>query len=140
MSSTSVFPSRRLTFGGVLIAVLGFQLFHLYGLHASKDLPLWDESAYIGWGDEFLQDGKVGSITNAPAYHLLYAAIIRLVGVLPSFHVSQYLLKLTLSALFFLLCFRFSRSIALSALLGVFLACSYFHLNIDVLVYSTTAR
>lgn len=114
---------------------MAFQLYHLYGLQVSKDLPLWDESAYIGWGDEFLQDGKVGSITNAPFYHILYAAVISIAGLMPSFHVMQYLLKPTLTLLVFLLCFRFSKSASLSLLLGLFFAFSYYHLNIDIGVY-----
>lgn len=118
-----------------LVIVLAFQVYHVYGLHVSKDLPLWDESAYVGWGDEFLQDGKVGSITNAPFYHVLYGMVISAVGLLPGFHAVQYLLKLTLTVLVVLLVFRFSRSGALSLVLGVFFAYSYYHLNIDVLVY-----
>lgn len=118
-----------------LVLVLGFQFYLLYGLHVSKDLPLWDESAYIGWGDEFLQDGKVGSITNAPFYHVLYAGVISIAGLLPSFWVMQYALKPLLTMLVVLLVFRFSRSAALSLLLGVIFAYSYYHVHIDVLVY-----
>lgn len=138
MKLASVFPplSRR-TLG--LVVALGlltvFQLYLLYGLHVSKDLPLWDEAAYLGWGDEFLQDGRVGSITNAPAYHVLYAAVISAAELVPSFFAMQYLLKLTLTALVFLLLVRFSKSVTLSLLLGGFFACSYYHLHIDVLVY-----
>lgn len=138
MKLASVFPSLSRRTVGLLVA-LGlltvFQLHLLYGLHVSKDLPLWDEAAYLGWGDEFLQDGRVGSITNAPAYHILYAAVISVTGLLPSFFAMQYLLKLTLTALVFLLVFRFSKSATLSLLLGGFFACSYYHLHIDVLVY-----
>ena len=126
---------RTLAFAAALAVVMGFQLYHLFGLHVSKDLPLWDESAYIGWGDKFLQVWKVGSITNAPFYHILYAMVISVAGLLPGFYVMQYFLKLTLTLLVVLLVFRFARSAALSLLLGVFFAYSYYHLNIDVLVY-----
>ncbi|HVS51476.1 MAG TPA: hypothetical protein VHD62_03905 [Opitutaceae bacterium] len=117
------------------IGLFAFQLYQLYGLHVSKDLPLWDESAYLGWGEKFLQTWKVGSITNSPFYHILYGAVISVVGLLRGFYAMQYLLKLTLTLLVFLLSFRFSRSISLSLLLGTIVAYSYFHLGIDVLVY-----
>lgn len=128
-------PDRRI---GLLIAVAfaaAVQAWHLWGVHVAKDLPLWDESAYIGWGDEFLQDGTVGSITNSPFYHVLYGIVIRAVGVLSSFYAMQYLLKLALTMLVVLLMHWFSRSVALSAFVGVVFAFSYYHLNCEVLVY-----
>jgi hypothetical protein len=126
---------RRTGLALLLVAVIGFQLWHLYGLHVAKDLPLWDESAYVGWGDEFLQDGRVGSITNSPFYHVLYGAVISVFGLVPGFYAMQYVLKLALTALVVLLVHRFSRSVGLSALVGVFFAYSYYHLNCEVLVY-----
>ncbi|HWA85175.1 MAG TPA: hypothetical protein VG710_03040 [Opitutus sp.] len=101
----------------------------------SKDLPLWDESAYLGWGDKFLSVWKVGSITNSPFYHVLYGAVIAVTGLMRAFFAMQYLLKLTLTALLFGLVWRFSRSVALSVLLGVIFAYSYYHLDIEVGVY-----
>jgi len=117
------------------IAVAAFQLFHLYGLHTSKDLPLWDESAYIGWGDEFLQDGKTGSMANAPFYHILYAWIISATGVVKSFYAMQYIMKTCISVFIFFVTLRFSKSIPLSLLTGLVFAYSEYHLNADVLVY-----
>ncbi|HVU24974.1 MAG TPA: hypothetical protein VHE13_12685 [Opitutus sp.] len=127
--------SGRAWFWTGAAAVLLFQLHHLYGLHVSKDLPLWDESAYLGWGDKFLATWKVGSITNSPFYHVLYGAVIAVTGLMRAFFAMQYLLKLTLTALLFGLVYRFSRSVALSVLLGVIFAYSYYHLDIDVGVY-----
>jgi hypothetical protein len=124
-----------LAVGLALLGVAAFQLYHLYGLHISKDLPLWDESAYIGWGEKFLLTWKVGSITNAPFYHILYGGVIAVVGLLPSFFAMQYLLKLTLTLLIFFLTLRFSRSVTLSVLVGTIFAYSYYHLGIDVGVY-----
>ena len=112
-----------------------FQIFHLYGLHTSKDLPLWDEAAYIGWGDEYLQDGKTGSIANAPFYHILYGGLVSLFGVVKSFYAMQYLMKTCVAILFYFVAARFSNSIALSLFTALVLSYSEYHLGAEVLVY-----
>ena len=116
-------------------AVAAFQFFHLHGLHTSKDLPLWDEAAYIGWGDEYLQDGKTGSFANAPFYHILYGGLVSLFGVVKSFYAMQYFMKTCVAILFYFVAIRFSNSIALSLFTALALSYSDYHLGAEVLVY-----
>lgn len=126
---------RALWIGLAACFVVLFQLIHLYGLHDSKDLPLWDEATYLGWGDSYLSTGYLKSVTNSPPYQALYGLLIAGFGLVDSFYAMQYLMKIVVSLLVFLTAAHLSRSTLFGLVFALFFAYSAFHVHAEVLVY-----
>ena len=81
MKSVRLSNSSKIAMG--CVAVLAFQFLLLYPLHTSMDLPMADESYYMGWGSKFASGtGTLGDTSSSPFYILLYSVFVRSFGAI----------------------------------------------------------
>lgn len=115
--------------------VIALQFFLLYPLHATMDLPLWDEVYYMGLGESFLRGGSLGPVSGSPVYALLYSLSVKLFGTIDGVLYMQYFVKISVSALLLLLLTERLKSRLLAVLLTLIWVVSGVNIWETVLVY-----
>ena len=112
------------------LVVLFFQLALLYPLHARMDLPLWDESNYMGGGARWIAgEGTLGGLSGSPLYALLYGLFTPLFGRVNSIFAMLYFLGTGVSVLLFFFLAQQLRSAAIATLLTVLWAVSSYNVS-----------
>jgi hypothetical protein len=118
------------------LALVAFQAWMLSPLHATMDLPAWDESTALGAGAEFAAgSGTLGELSSSPLYVLLYAPLNVVFGRLEAFFAAKYLLTVVTSGLLFLFLARAAASVTASFLLSALWVLSRTNLASSLLVY-----
>lgn len=121
--------------GGVLVLLL--QLWFLYPLHQTLDLPIWDEAMSMGGGVAFLDGGGLGHVVGSPLPKLIYAGLVAVFGPADAVFAQHYLVKSTLTVVLFLVAARFSGSLLIGLVFSGVWVISAFHLRYPILVYES---
>jgi len=134
MRSVRLSNSSKIAMG--CVAVLAFQFLLLYPLHTSMDLPMADESYYMGWGSRFASGtGTLGDTSSSPFYVLLYSVFVRSFGAIGSIFLMKYFLTMSVSVAVFVFLMRNLRTYPISILLSFVWAVSTYNVNADIIVY-----
>ena len=112
------------------LLVIGFQLLLLYPLHQTLDLPLWDESTYMGRGANWIAGiSDLGGISGSPLYVGLYGVVVELVGRLSAIFVMSYGLVVAVTVLLFVFLRQQLHSLPMAVFLTAVWAVSLFNLT-----------
>lgn len=118
------------------VVVLAFQFILLYPLHNSMDLPMADESHYLGWGGKFASGlGTLDDTSGSPFYILLYSVFVRSFGAIKSVFLMKYLLTMGVTVAVFVFLLRNLRSFPISILLSFLWATSACNVTASIMVY-----
>ena len=118
------------------IVVFAFQFILLYPLHTLMDLPLWDESNYMGQGGRFASGiARLPSLSSSPLYVLLYSIFVRLFGTVKSVFFMKYFLSVGVSLLVLTFLIQNLRSHLVPVLLSLLWSMSSYNIGAMPLVY-----
>jgi hypothetical protein len=100
------------------------------------DLPLWDESNFMGRGRSFaLGIGTLKALSNSPAYLLLYSIFSRFFGTIKSIFFMKYFLTIGTTLSLFTFLIKNVRLFSISILLSFLWAMSQYNIRAVNMVY-----
>ncbi|MBN1672370.1 MAG: hypothetical protein JXR37_15120 [Kiritimatiellae bacterium] len=118
------------------VAVLLFQGLLLYCFWPAMDLPLWDESNYMGWGAKFAHGlGALTSVSNSPLYILVYSWLVRGLGATGAVFAMRLATTVLFSSALLAFLMRHLRSAGLAAFLAILWSSSGYNIGADWPVY-----
>ena len=118
------------------VVIVVFQTLLLYRYWPAVDLPLWDESNYMGWGAKFAR-GIAGltAVSNSPAYVLVYAGLVAAFGEIAAVFLMRLTTTILLSAVVLAFLLRHLRCTALALFLVLLWASSCYNMGTNWLIY-----